>query len=101
VRHDLFEAYKATRMKADDDSSRSSKGRRKYSGFWHPDVFDAGYEADDVVGTIVHEIGARSDIETISRRGYGHAAACSRHACAFLPLRKGITDTVIYERGRV
>jgi len=37
-------------------------------------------------------------IETIiADGGYGHAAACRATPCAFFTLRKGITDTVIYD----
>ncbi len=65
-RHELFEAYKATRAKIDDELiAQLERAPRVFEGFGIPVYEHAGFEADDVIGTIVQEAGTRSDLEII------------------------------------
>ncbi len=62
-RHDLFDAYKATRAKIDDELiAQLKRAPTVFEAFGIPVYEHEGFEADDVVGTIVKETGARSDI---------------------------------------
>jgi DNA polymerase-1 len=62
----------------------------------------AGHEADDVVGTIVKEVSARSDLEIIIATGDMDTLQLVQgtHVRVFT-LRKGLSDTVIYDEGAV
>jgi DNA polymerase-1 len=101
-RHELFEAYKATRMKADDELIAQLKIAPKvFEAFGIPVYSHPGFEADDVVGTIVREVGARSDLETIIATGDMDTLQLVAPRVRVFTLRKGITDTVIYDEEAV
>ncbi len=75
-----------------------------------PEVFEAfgvpvygvpGYEADDVIGTIVRILAERSDIETIIATGDMDTLQLVSDRAKVYTLRKGITDTILYDSDRV
>ncbi len=101
-RHQLFEAYKGTRVKAEDELV--AQLRRA------PDVFEAfgipmyqapGYEADDCLGTIVHELKSRDDIETTIASGDMDTLQLVSPSVSVYTMRKGLNDTVLYNGDRV
>ncbi len=65
-RHELFDAYKATRTKIDDELIvQLERAPKVFEAFGIPVYEHAGFEADDVIGTIVKEAGTRSDLEIV------------------------------------
>src|SRR3989338_1694424 len=62
-RHELFEAYKATRVKAEPELvAQLEKSPKVFEAFGIPLYEAIGYEADDCVGTIVKQMSGRSDV---------------------------------------
>lgn len=101
-RHELFEAYKATRMKADDALiAQLERAPKVFEAFGIPVYEQAGFEADDVLGTIVQEVSGRSDIETIIASGDMDTLQLVGERVKVFTLRKGLSDTVLYDIDRV
>ncbi|MDB5237988.1 MAG: polA [Candidatus Kaiserbacteria bacterium] len=97
-RHEIFEAYKAHRVQADDALIAQLKSAPKvFDAFGIPQYSLAGYEADDVLGTIVKNLGGRSDIETIIASGDMDTLQLVNDRVRVFTMRKGISDTVIYD----
>ena len=97
-RHELFEAYKATRMKADDELiAQLERAPKVFEAFGIPVYQYPGFEADDVVGTIVREVSARRDLETIIATGDMDTLQLVAPRVRVFTLRKGLSDTVIYD----
>ncbi|OGL72619.1 hypothetical protein A3D72_01860 [Candidatus Uhrbacteria bacterium RIFCSPHIGHO2_02_FULL_57_19] len=97
-RHELFEAYKATRIKAEDELiAQLEVAPKVFEAFGIPVYQHAGFEADDVVGTIVRELSARRDLETIIATGDMDTLQLVGPRVRVFTLRKGLSDTVIYD----
>ena len=98
VRHEMFEAYKATRMKADDELvAQLERAPKIFEAFGIPVYSKTGYEADDMLGTIVKTVSGRSDIETIIATGDMDTLQLVGPRTRVFTLRKGLNDTVIYD----
>src|SRR3989338_9168517 len=69
-RHEAYEAYKATRVKAEPELvEQLKKAPKVFEAFGIP-VYDAeGYEADDCVGTIVHELSKHREVDVVIASG--------------------------------
>ena len=97
-RHELFEAYKATRIKAEDELiAQLEVAPKVFEAFGIPVYQHTGFEADDVVGTIVRELSARTDIETIIATGDMDTLQLVGPRVRVFTLRKGLSDTVLYD----
>lgn len=101
-RHTLFEGYKATRVKADSELVRQlERAPEVFRAFGIP-VYEApGFEADDVLGTIVKQIGARRDIEIIIASGDLDTLQLVGERVKIYTLRKGLSDTILYDEDAV
>src|SRR3989338_7359585 len=101
-RHELFEAYKATRIKAEDELiAQLEVAPKVFEAFGIPVYQQPGFEADDVVGTIVRELSARRDLETIIATGDMDTLQLVGPRVRVFTLRKGLSDTVIYYKNTV
>ena len=101
-RHELFADYKAKRVKAEDELVAQLKRAPKvFEAFGIPVYQKEGYEADDVLGTIVKELRGRSDIETIIASGDMDTLQLVGERVKVFTLRKGLSDTVMYDIDRV
>ncbi len=97
-RHELFEAYKATRIKAEDELvAQLEVAPKVFEAFGIPVYQQPGFEADDVLGTIVREVGARRDLETIIATGDMDTLQLVAPRVRVFTLRKGLSDTVLYD----
>jgi len=97
VRHEMFDGYKATRMKADDALvAQLERAPIVYEAFGIPLYEYPAYEADDVVGSIVKQVEARSDIKTIIATGDMDTLQLVTPHVSVYTMRKGISDTVLY-----
>jgi DNA polymerase-1 len=101
-RHDLFEAYKGTRVKTEDALiSQLERAPEVFKAFGIPTYQAPGYEADDCLGTIVHELKGRDDIETIIASGDMDTLQLVSPHVRVYTMRKGINDTILYDDERV
>src|SRR3990167_5270714 len=101
-RHELFEAYKATRVKTEDELvAQLERAPKIFEAFGIPMYQYPGFEADDVVGTIVREVAARRDIETVIATGDMDTLQLVGPRVSVFTLRKGLSDTVIYDADAV
>ena len=101
-RHKIFEAYKGTRMKAEDALiTQLQRAPDVFEAFGIPMYQAAGYEADDCLGTIVHELKDRSDIETTIASGDMDTLQLVSPMVSVYTMRKGLNDTILYDEDRV
>lgn len=104
-RHEAYEAYKGTRQKANEDLIAQIKSsRRIFEAFGIP-MYDApGFEADDIIGTIVEHMSAaeRAHIDTIIASGdMDTLQLVDDSRVRVFTLKKGINDTVMYDEPAV
>src|SRR3989338_1549731 len=102
-RHDLFEAYKATRAKAEDELvAQLERAPIVFEAFGIPLYQHPGFEADDMIGTIVREIAVPRDIDVIIASGDLDTLQLvdDKHVRVFT-MRKGLSDTVLYDEEAV
>jgi len=98
-RHEEYEAYKATRVKAPDELYRQI-GRVKdvLAAFNIPVYEKAGYEADDVIGTIAKKAEKQKEkIKSIIVTGDLDTLQLVNKQTSIFTLRKGVKDTVLYD----
>ncbi len=102
-RHDAHDGYKGTRAKIDDALvTQLETSRNIFSAFSIP-IYDApGFEADDVLGTIVKQLQKEKGIEIIIASGdMDTLQLVSGTSVQVFTLKKGITDTVLYDEKSV
>src|SRR3989338_5332027 len=69
-RHDLFEEYKGTRAKTEEPLVAQLKRTGElFDAFGIPALDVAGFEADDVIGTVAEQVAKREDLETVILTG--------------------------------
>jgi DNA polymerase-1 len=99
-RHEHFEAYKANRVSAPDDLiSQFGRVRELVSAFNIPIYQKEGYEADDVIGTIVKKV--PDGIESIIVTGDMDELQLVDKKTKVYTMRRGFTDTTIYDEAAV
>lgn len=98
-RHKQYKDYKATRQKAPDEL-RSQFGRvRAVVDALSMPVFEvAGYEADDVLGSLAKQYTEPGKLETYVVTGDKDMLQLIDDHVKIFTLRKGIKDTVIYDK---
>lgn len=103
-RHAAYEQYKAGRPKMDDGLVKQvNRSRDILKNFGIP-IYDApGFEADDVLGTIVGEVKKTGEpVKTIIASGDMDTLQLVRNDDVVVyTLKKGINDTVIYDEKSV
>ena len=101
-RHEKFEAYKGTRVKADDALvAQLERAPAVFEAFGIPMYQAPGFEADDCIGTIIRELKAHDHIDTIIASGDMDALQLVSPSVVVYTLRKGINDTVLYDERAV
>ena len=103
VRHELFEAYKAKRVKPEDALvAQLTRAPIIYEAFGIPLYEAPGYEADDCLGTIVKQMSARRDIDVVICSGdMDTLQLVNDKRVQVYTMRKGLADTVLYDDERV
>lgn len=98
-RHDAYEDYKATRVKTDDALvSQLIRSREVLDAFGVPRYERAGFEADDVIGTIAHEMKQHKDVDVVIASGdMDTLQLVDDKRVRVYTLKKGLTDTVLYD----
>lgn len=102
-RHEAYDAYKAGRAKTDDALIMQLKNSRKiFDGFNIP-IYDApGFEADDVLGTIVEKYKKDKSFNIIIASGdMDTMQLVDNKKVQVYTLKKGINDTILYDEDAV
>lgn len=101
-RHEIFEDYKAKRMKAEDELvAQLIRAPKVFEAFGVPVYEKEGFEADDVLGTIVQKLKSRDDIDIIIASGDMDTLQLVGPRTRVFTLRKGLNDTVLYDEDAV
>ena len=102
-RHKEYKDYKAGRAKTDDELKLQLQRSRDVFLAFHIPIYDApGFEADDMLGTIVEQTKKEKDLEILIVTGdMDTLQLVSGKKVRVYTLRKGINDTVVYDEEKV
>lgn len=103
VRHEAFAAYKGTRTKSDDALvAQLTTSRRVFEAFSVPIYEREGFEADDILGTIVELLKNDKDVEIIIASGdMDTMQLIDKKRVQVYTLKKGLNDTILYDEQAV
>lgn len=98
-RHETYEAYKAGRKKADDALITQLQSSREVFEAFNIPIYDAaGFEADDILGTIVEQYKKEKDLEIVIASGdMDTMQLIDGTRVKVFTLKKGLNDTVLYD----
>ncbi|KKS99951.1 MAG: polymerase protein [Candidatus Nomurabacteria bacterium GW2011_GWA2_43_15] len=102
-RHEAYDGYKAGRVKADEALIvQLQKSRQIFEAFNVP-IYDApGFEADDVLGTIVEKYKKDKNLDIIIASGdMDTMQLVDDKKVRIYTLKKGINDTILYDEDAV
>ena len=99
LRHEAYEHYKSTRSKTDDAlSEQIDTSRKVFEAFSIPIYEREGFEADDILGTIVHCLKDDPSIEVIIASGdMDTLQLVEKSRVKVYTLKKGLNDTIMYD----
>lgn len=101
-RHKKFEGYKAKRVKAPDEFYQQIPLAKKMLEAFNIPIFEKnGFEADDLIGTLVKNPDLDGKIEKIIVTGDLDTLQLIDENTKVFTLRRGITDTIIYDQKAV
>ncbi|MCR4311518.1 MAG: hypothetical protein NUV54_03080, partial [Candidatus Taylorbacteria bacterium] len=108
-RHAAYKDYKAGRPKADDELvSQMKRSREIFEAFNIPIYDKEGFEADDILGTIVEQLKIKNskvkipDVNVIIASGdMDTLQLVDDDRVQVYTLKKGINDTILYNEERV
>ena len=98
-RKQLYDDYKAGRAKADEALvAQMIRSRDVFAGFGIPIYEAPGFEADDIIGTIVERFKSRRDWRVIIASGdMDTLQLVDDKRVLVYTLKKGINDTILYD----
>lgn len=102
-RHIAYAKYKSHRPKTDDALvSQINKSREVLKAFGIPLYEKEGFEADDVIGTIVEVLKNNKDVDLIIASGDMDTLQLvdDKHVRVFMP-KKGLNETMLYDEEAV
>lgn len=102
-RHAAYEQYKATRPAMDSDLvGQIARSREVLSAFGIPMYEAPGFEADDILGTVVAQNKAHKNLRIVIASGdLDTLQLVSGERVSVYMLRKGIQDTLLYDERAV
>ncbi len=103
IRYEAYEGYKGTRAKLDDALTlQLGTSRKVFEAFSIPLYEREGYEADDLLGTIAHEMKSEKGVDVIIASGDMDMLQLvdDERVRVFMP-RKSINDTMLYDEKAV
>ena len=103
IRHEAYEGYKGTRVKTDDALvSQLQESRKVFEAFSIPMYEREGFEADDLLGTIAHELKEEKGVECIIASGdMDTLQLVDGVRVRVYTLKKGLNDTILYDEQAV
>jgi DNA polymerase-1 len=98
-RNEVYKDYKAGRQKTDTDLVSQMKRSRDVFGAFNIPIYDKpGFEADDMLGTIVEKLKNDKDTEIVIASGDMDTLQLVKgKQVQVYTLKKGIKDTIIYD----
>ena len=102
-RHEAYDAYKAGRAKADEALVLQLKNSRQIFEAFNIPIYDApGFEADDLLGSIVENLKSDKNINIIIASGdMDTMQLVDGKKVQVYTLKKGINETVLYNEEKV
>ena len=102
-RHEAYDAYKAGRAKTDDALIIQLKNSRKIFEAFNVPMYDSpGFEADDILGTIVEQYKKDKNLRIIIASGdMDTMQLVYDKKVQVYTLKKGINDTILYDEEKV
>jgi DNA polymerase-1 len=102
-RNEVYRDYKAGRKKAEDDLvAQMKRSRDIFSAFNIPIYDKPGFEADDMLGTIVDKTKDQKDLDIVIASGDMDTLQLVKDdKVRVYTLKKGIKDTIIYNEEAV
>lgn len=102
-RHEAYKDYKAGRKKGDDNLiAQLNRAREVFEAFNIPIYDKPGFEADDILGTIVERMSGEKNIEIVIASGdMDTMQLIDKTKVKVFTLKKGIKDTVTYDEKAV
>jgi DNA polymerase-1 len=102
-RHHAYENYKAGRVKTEDDLvTQLISSREVFAALGIPVLDAEGFEADDVLGTLVGKLKSTKDLSIIIASGdMDTLQLVEGKKVQVFTLKKGITDTILYDEAAV
>lgn len=97
-RHEVFEGYKAGRAKTDDSLvAQIIRSRDIFAAFGIPIYEQPGFEADDLLGTLVEQTKHHDDLRVVIASGdMDTLQLIDDERVVVYTLKKGIKDTILY-----
>lgn len=102
-RHEAYEGYKAGRAKTDDALvTQLKKSRQIFEAFDIPIYDSPGFEADDILGTIVEKLKKEKNVNIIIASGdMDTMQLVDEDKVQVYTLKKGINDTILYNEEKM
>ena len=102
-RHEVYKDYKAGRVKTDDSLVEQIERSRDVFEAFGIRIFEhPGFEADDILGTIVEQTKKIKDLEVVIASGdMDTLQLVEKKRVRVYTLRKGIKDTIMYDEAAV
>ncbi len=102
-RHEAYEEYKAGRAKTEDALILQLKNSRQIFDAFSIPIYDSpGFEADDVLGTIVEKLKEDKSMNIIIASGdMDTMQLVDGQRVKIYTLKKGINDTILYDEDKV
>jgi DNA polymerase-1 len=103
IRHEAYAGYKGTRAKIDDALGvQLDLSRKIFEAFSIPMYEREGFEADDLLGTIAHELKGEKGVDVIIASGdMDTLQLVDDERVRVYTLKKGIQDTILYDEKAV
>ena len=103
VRHEAYDGYKGTRAKTDDALAlQLNESHKVFEAFSIPMYSREGFEADDLLGTIAHELKEHKKVDVIIASGdMDTLQLVDDERVRVYTLKKGINDTILYDEKKV
>ncbi len=103
MRHEVYEGYKAGRKKTDDNLVvQLERSKDVFKAFHIPMYSSLGFEADDMLGTIVENMKDNPEIDIVIASGdMDTMQLITNDKVRVYTLKKGIKDTIIYDEKAV
>lgn len=102
-RHEVFTDYKGTRKEIDDALIKQLNTSKEIFEALNIPIYEkAGFEADDMLGTIVEQTNSDKDVEIIIASGDMDTLQLVKgEKVKVFTLKKGIKDTIVYDEEAV
>jgi DNA polymerase-1 len=103
VRHEAYGEYKAGRKKTDDNLIQQlERSKDVFKALNIPMYSSPGFEADDMLGTIVEKLKGNKDMDIVIASGdMDTMQLIDGEKVRVYTLKKGIKDTIIYDENAV